>query len=98
VLRQVLGVLIENAERHGGGAVTISARRRDEWLVVDFADDGPGFEGDPEAAFQRRGPGEGHGIGLSLARSLAHAEGGRLYVSSPGPHPVLTLVVPAASN
>jgi signal transduction histidine kinase len=97
VLRQVLGVLIENAERHGDGAVTISARRRDEWLVVEFADDGPGFEGDPEAAFKRRGPGEGHGIGLSLARSLAHAEGGRLYVSSPGPHPVLTLVVPAAS-
>jgi signal transduction histidine kinase len=97
VLRQVLRVLIENAELHGGGAVTISARRREEWLVVDFADDGPGFEGDPEAAFERRGPGEGHGIGLSLARSLAHAEGGRLYVSSPGPHPVLTLVVPAAS-
>jgi signal transduction histidine kinase len=98
VLRQVLGVLIENAERHGKGAVTISARRRDEWLVVDLADDGPGFDGDPEAAFQRRGPGEGHGIGLSLARSLAHAEGGRLFVSSPGPHPVLTLVVPAASG
>jgi signal transduction histidine kinase len=98
VLRQVLGVLIENAERHGKGAVTISARSRDEWLVVDLADDGPGFDGDPEAAFQRRGPGEGHGIGLSLARSLAHAEGGRLFVSSPGPHPVLTLVVPAASG
>jgi signal transduction histidine kinase len=97
VLRQVLGVLIENAERHGEGAVTISARRRNEWLVVDFADDGPGFVGDPEAAFKRRGPGQGHGIGLSLARSLAHAEGGRLYVSSPGPHPVLTLVLPAAS-
>jgi signal transduction histidine kinase len=63
--------------------------------VVEVSDDGPGFADDPETAFVRRGPGTGHGIGLSLARSLAHAEGGRLYVSSPGPKPVLTLVLPA---
>ncbi|MEA2425532.1 MAG: hypothetical protein QOH13_1942 [Thermoleophilaceae bacterium] len=95
VLRQVLGVLLDNAVRHGSGPVTIGARDRDGWLVVEVSDDGPGFSEDPETAFVRRRPGSGHGIGLSLARSLTHAEGGRLYVSSPGPKPVLTLVLPA---
>lgn len=97
VVRQILDVLVENAERHGAGTVTLEARAAGTWVTVDVADEGPGFGGDPERAFVRRAPeADGHGIGLALARALALAEGGRLTVTDPGPHPRLHLVLRAA--
>jgi signal transduction histidine kinase len=92
VAREVLDVLLDNAHRHGAGAVTVSVRELDGWVVVDVADEGPGFSGDPEEAFARRS-GTSHGIGLALARSLAHAEGGQLRATDGGPGPVLTLML-----
>jgi signal transduction histidine kinase len=98
VVSEVLDVLVANADRHGGGAVTLTVRDTQGWLAVDVADEGPGLSGDPESAFTRRAPmGDGHGIGLALARSLAHAEGGRLTVSSPGPEPTFTLLLRVAT-
>jgi signal transduction histidine kinase len=93
VVNEVLDVLLSNALRHGAGAVTVRVRRRDGTLAVDVADEGPGVSGDPELAFARRSGGaEGHGIGLALARSLAHAEQGRLTVE----HATFTLLLRAA--
>ncbi len=97
VLGEILDVLLDNAKQHGAGAVDVVVRDLDEWLAVEVADEGPGFAGDPEAAFVRRtGSGRGEGIGLALARSLAQAEGGRLTVTRAGPNPMLTLVLPRA--
>jgi signal transduction histidine kinase len=96
VVREILDVLIDNACRHGAGAVTVRTRAAGGGVAVDVGDEGPGFAGDPEAAFARRagdGGGGGHGIGLALARSLAQAEGARLVVRRPGPEPVLTLLL-----
>ena len=88
-------MLVANAVRHGRGAVTVRLRPVEGCVVLDVADEGPGFAGDPEAAFERRATSaNGHGIGLALARSLAHAEGGRLTVSRAGPSPVVTLTLP----
>lgn len=94
VVSEVLDVLIDNASRHGGGPVTVVVRRTAGSLAVDVGDEGPGFEGDPELAFER-GTGKGRGIGLALARSLAQAEGGRLLVTRGAARPVLTFLLPA---
>jgi signal transduction histidine kinase len=95
VVHEILEVLLDNASRHGGGAVTVTLRRRGAWVHVDVRDEGPGFGDDPERAFERGASRDGHGIGLALARSLAHAEGGRLSVVVPGPDPVISLVLRA---
>jgi len=101
VVLEILDVLLDNAARHGAGAVTLTVRELAGWLALEIGDEGAGFRGDPEAAFARRArgaEGQGHGIGLALARSLAHAEGGRLAVTVAGPHPVVTLFLPAEES
>jgi signal transduction histidine kinase len=95
VVEHIAEVLLDNAHRHGSGAVTMTVRTAPGAAAIDVADCGEGLRGDPEAAFARRaGSGNGHGIGLSLARSLAQAEHGRLIVTDPGPNPVFTLLLP----
>jgi signal transduction histidine kinase len=89
-VRQVLGVLLDNAVTHGRGTVTVVARDAGDALAIDVADEGPDLgETDPFATAP-----SGHGIGLRLARSLAEAEGGRLRLSRPDP-PTFTLLLPA---
>lgn len=91
VVAEILDVLLDNAHRHGGGAVTVTLRASDGWLAVDVGDQGPGFAGAGEQVFSRRRESrDGHGIGLALAQALAHAEGGRLALTEPSP-PVVTL-------
>jgi signal transduction histidine kinase len=88
-VRQVLGVLLDNAATHGRGTVTLVARDAGDALAIDVADEGPDLgETDPFATAAA-----GHGIGLRLARSLAEAEGGRLRLSRPDP-PTFTLLLP----
>ncbi|MGV9368236.1 sensor histidine kinase [Amycolatopsis sp. NPDC003731] len=90
-VRQVLGVLLDNAVTHGRGTVTVLARDAGDALAIDVTDEGPDLgERDPFATTP-----SGHGIGLRLARSLAEAEGGRLRLSRPHP-PTFTLLLPAA--
>lgn len=98
VVDEILDVLVSNAYDHGAGAVTVSIRQVDEWLAIDVQDQGAGFTVDPAAAFERGvSDGSGHGIGLALARSLAHAEGGRLIVTRGKPEPVMTLMLRVAT-
>ncbi|MBE8526078.1 HAMP domain-containing histidine kinase, partial [Amycolatopsis sp. H6(2020)] len=87
-VRQVLGVLLDNAVTHGRGTVTVTARDAGDALAIDVADEGPDLgETDPFATTPT-----GHGIGLRLARGLTEAEGGRLRLSRPDP-PTFTLLL-----
>jgi signal transduction histidine kinase len=92
-VRQVLSVLLDNASRHGDGAVIVAVRDATDALAIDVTDEGPGVA-DPDQLFRRRSPtAGGHGIGLALARSLAEAEGGRLMLGRSAP-PTFTLLLP----
>ena len=94
-VRQVVAVLLDNAVTHGAGTVALTVRDAGAALAVEVADEGPG-PADVDGLFRRRTNGmNGHGIGLSLARGLAEAEGGRLGLSRARP-PVFTLLLPAA--
>jgi signal transduction histidine kinase len=95
VVGEILDVLLANAERHGAGAVAIELRIVDDrWAEIVVGDQGPGFA-DAQSAFDRRSASsDGHGIGLALARSLAHAEGGRLTIAAAGPAPRVALTLP----
>jgi signal transduction histidine kinase len=90
VVNEIVDVLVDNAHRHGTGAITLGLRRVDAWWALEVADQGPGFADTDRTAHH-----DGHGIGLELARSLAHGEGGRVVVSSSGPGPVVTLMLAA---
>jgi signal transduction histidine kinase len=96
VVREILDVLLDNATRHGAGEVMITLRSLDGLVAVEVQDAGPGFGTTPQDVFLRRAEGgAGHGIGLALAQTLAHAEGGRLSITDPGPRPVLSLFLRA---
>ncbi|MBB5155127.1 HAMP domain-containing histidine kinase [Saccharopolyspora phatthalungensis] len=86
-LRETIGVLLDNALRHGEGTVTLTARRGSGTVVIEVSDSGPGV---PDAlvpyVFERGFSGHGStGVGLALARALVEADGGRLELSQARP-------------
>ncbi|MGH3563605.1 MAG: sensor histidine kinase [Mycobacterium sp.] len=94
-VRQILAVLIDNAAQHGVGIVTVHARDASATTAIDVSDEGTGLGHDQTDLLDRRAT-SGHGIGLSLARDLAEAEGGRLRLSSRTPT-TFTLFLPSSS-
>ncbi len=82
--------LLDNADRHGGGARRVEVRRRGDVVVLAVEDDGPGvpFE-DRERIFERfaRGAGAarrslpGAGLGLAIVAETAQQHGGAAWVS-----------------
>jgi len=82
--RRALRNLIENAQRYGGGA-QVTFTEQDGAAVIEIADQGPGIPEDQLeevfAPFQRLDSSRsldtgGHGLGLSIARSILRAHGG----------------------
>ncbi len=90
---QILQVLVDNAATHGRGPVHAHARATTSGVAIDITNTTSRILDD--TVFQRRSPqAAGSGIGLALARSLAEAEGGRLVLTTPGPDPTFTLLLP----
>jgi signal transduction histidine kinase len=90
-LREVIGVLLDNAVRHGSGTVTLSAREgaasTADTVVIEVTDMGAGVPDElAEHIFERGVSGGGStGLGLALARALIDSDGGRLELSAKRP-------------
>jgi signal transduction histidine kinase len=86
--REALGVLVDNALRHGGGTITISGRHSDkDTIVVEVSDNGDGVPSElAPHVFDRGVSGAAStGVGLALARALIEADGGRLELARTRP-------------
>jgi len=88
-LEQALGNLVENAFRHGGGAVRLVALERGDQVELHVEDEGRGFPDSFLAhAFERFGradearSGEGVGLGLAIVKVVAEAHGGSAHVAN----------------
>jgi signal transduction histidine kinase len=95
---RVLDNLIDNALRHGGRNVEIAVERTGDLACVAVSDDGPGVPARIRPRvferFSREGDqATGFGLGLAIARGLAEAQGGRLWLdeAAPGARFVLEL-------
>jgi two-component system, OmpR family, sensor kinase len=82
-LEQALGNLVDNALRHGDGAITIAAATRDSKAELHVLDEGPGFpDGFGDEAFEpfsRATPvGDGSGLGLAIVATIIHAHDGHV--------------------
>jgi len=99
---QALGNLIDNALRHGGGDIHLSARMENAVVEIEVGDEGPGFSTDlAPRAFERfaRGGAEttrsGAGLGLAIVRTIAEAHGGKAtIVDSPSGGATIRLRIP----
>ena len=88
-IEQALSNLVENALRHGDGAVRLSAASIDGLVELHVTDEGRGFP--PQflgQAFERFARADGartggsSGLGLSIVRVIAEAHGGSAHVAN----------------
>lgn len=90
-IRQIVQVLLDNAWRHGEGAVVVTARGSGGAVAIDVTDRGagqvtwPGPASDPQP------------LGLAMARSLAESQGGRLLLASDSEQTRFTILIRAAA-
>ncbi|HEU4942379.1 MAG TPA: GAF domain-containing protein [Gaiellaceae bacterium] len=91
-VRQILANLVDNAVKFSpwGGTVTVAARRTHDAVQVRVVDEGTGVpQSEQERIFRKfyraedvTSAGGGTGLGLFIARGLASAMGGRVWVDS----------------
>ena len=91
-VKQILANLVDNALKYSpsGGTVTVAARKTHDAVQVRVVDEGNGVpQGEQERIFRKfyraeatGQPTGGTGLGLFIARGLASAMGGRVWVDS----------------
>ncbi len=107
LLTQILRNFVGNAVRYTEkGRVLVGVRPRGDLLEIQVWDTGPGiedadlsriFEPFHQLANPARQAGRGHGLGLTIARSMAEIIGGEIKVRSwPGKGALFALSLPAA--
>jgi signal transduction histidine kinase len=91
LVARAVGNLLENAKRHGGGAVRMRIVERGPRIAFEVEDDGPGFSaGEELQIFEpfyrgkngKNGASDSVGLGLALVKRIAEAHGGRAYAQN----------------
>lgn len=86
-LRQVLGVLFDNAVEAGARRIAVTIAQADEVLSIAVRDDGPGFAASVLQAwgkpYNSTKPRAGAGLGLFLLMNVVRSLGGRVDASNP---------------
>ena len=81
----MVNILLENARRHGGGAVRIEVSSVNGYVEVACTDNGPGVADEVRPQLFTtgvRGPDSpGQGLGLSIAKRLMSERGGSLVLA-----------------
>jgi signal transduction histidine kinase len=82
-LDEMVGNLIENAAKYGGGRVFVTVRTTDECVEIDVEDDGKGIPQAQRANIFDRGARldiekPGTGLGLAIVRDVAEIYGGSI--------------------
>ncbi|WP_225832397.1 HAMP domain-containing sensor histidine kinase [Streptomyces sp. NK08204] len=100
-LRPAIGNLVDNALRHGRGAVRLTAVVREGRLTLSVTDEGPGFPPDfLPRAFDRFAraetsrTGEGSGLGLAFVHAVATAHDGTAHATNTPHGATVTLDLP----
>jgi two-component system sensor histidine kinase RegB len=86
-LEQIAHNLLRNAFEATGGRVALSIETRPTGLTLRVQDEGPGMSPEVlarvgEPFFSTKGPGQGLGLGVFIARTLSEQMGGRLSIDS----------------
>ena len=88
LLGRLLGNLIDNAKKHGGGVEVLKVKRENGHVAFEVEDHGEGFAPGEDARvfepFYRRGENGSLGLGLALVKRIAEAHGGRAYAENRG--------------
>ena len=85
-LDEMLGNLVENAAKYGGGRVFVTVEPRDSMIDILIEDDGPGIaEADRGSLFSRGARLDttgkpGTGLGLAIVRDVAEIYGGKIHL------------------
>jgi len=104
VLERILAPPLENAARYARERISLQIRGEDESVIFAIQDDGPGIAPDQRerifdpgfrGAEDRDATHGGAGLGLALARRLAHAAGGSIAVQPSSEGALLVIRLPA---
>jgi signal transduction histidine kinase len=85
-LDEMIGNLVENAAKYGGGRVFVTVEPKDTKVDIEVEDDGPGIaEADRETLFARGARLDttgkpGTGLGLAIVRDVAEIYGGSIHL------------------
>ncbi|ANZ40607.1 two-component sensor histidine kinase [Lentzea guizhouensis] len=108
-LDRVVNNLLDNAERHAGGAIRVAVLRNDRKVRLEIDDRGPGVPAElRERIFERfargtragsRGTDSGSGLGLALVAEHVRRHGGRAWVQDrPGGGARFVVEIPEATT